>query len=89
MITFKEMVDRRPPRQGAEDLEAQTAMEAHQLQAANSGKPSAAATDEEMENLRNKMDSMARRRTTIRQHKRDKHLVKMKVIDVHDAILYQ
>lgn len=85
MITFKEMLDRGQSQARTQDLLPQSATEAQAFLACRS----ATTRPEQDENHRNKMESVTRRRTTIRMHKRDQRLIKMKVVDVHDAMLQQ
>ena len=81
MITFKE---REVANYSAQDMMPQSATEAQAFLAYRQGQPKPENGDDSGSN---RIDSVVRRRSTIRKFRRENMLVKMKAIDVHDAML--
>ena len=96
MITFKErdqqsysIQDLMP--QSATEAQAFLAFKQSQLQLAPDNEPEKEnqMQDQGADQDGGKAEAIARRRSTIRKFRRENNLVKMKAINVHDAILQQ
>ena len=83
MISFKE---RDPGNFSIQDLMPQSATEAQAFLAYRQSQLKPFQEDDQQSN---RVDSVVRRRSTIRKFRRENTLIKMKAIQVHDAILEQ